>query len=100
MRRTALPQPPSCFGLCQDAVFKAQAHSGIVNCMDAIGGMGIGYGAPEIVTGGRDGCVRVWDPRVPEPVVSLEPEEELGRDCWTVSFGTAFPGSKGSVQDG
>jgi hypothetical protein len=39
--------------------------------MDAIGGNDIGHGAPEIVTGGRDGfcnklilgCVRVWDQR-------------------------------------
>lgn len=27
------------------------------------------------VTGGRDGCVRVWDPRVSEPVVRVEPRE-------------------------
>ena len=31
--------------------------------MDAIGGAGYGYGAPEILTGGRDGCVRLWDIR-------------------------------------
>lgn len=27
------------------------------------------------VTGGRDGCVRVWDSRVSDPVVKLEPRE-------------------------
>lgn len=27
------------------------------------------------VTGGRDGCVRVWDPRVQAPVVRIEPGE-------------------------
>ena len=32
-----------------------------------------GGGAPELVTGGCDGCVRVWDPRVPDAVVALEP---------------------------
>ena len=31
--------------------------------------------APEIVTGGRDGCVRLWDQRVNEPVLALEPGE-------------------------
>jgi hypothetical protein len=36
------------------------------------------------------GCVRVWDTRVQEPVLSLEPEEgQPVRDCWTVAFGTA-----------
>lgn len=27
------------------------------------------------VTGGRDGCVRVWDPRVSNPVVRVEPRD-------------------------
>lgn len=52
--------------------YTAQAHSSIINCIDGVGGMEIGYGAPEIVTGGRDGCVRLWDPRVPNPVLALE----------------------------
>ena len=72
-------------------VFTCKGHSSIINCVDGIGGQGLGYGAPEIVTGGRDGCVRVWDPRVKEPVLSLEPEEgEAVRDCWTVCFGNSY----------
>lgn len=71
-------------------VYSAQAHGALCNAIDGIGGM-IGYGAPELVTGGRDGCVRVWDPRVPEPVVSLEPPSaEEARDCWAVCFGNSF----------
>ena len=42
--------------------FHVQAHSGIANTIDGIGGKGPEYGAPELVTGGTDGCVRVWDP--------------------------------------
>ena len=58
----------------QDApVFSAQAHKSIINTIDGIGGQTVGYGAPELVTGGRDGCVRVWDPRVPEKHRSLMP---------------------------
>lgn len=68
--------------------------------------MDIGYGAPEIVTGeficcyydiftplgGRDGCVRLWDPRVNEPVLALEPSDgQPARDCWTVAFGDSEP---------
>jgi WD40 repeat protein len=72
-------------------VFNVQAHSSIVNCIDGCGGQNVGFGAPEIVTGGRDGCVRVWDPRTPNPVLSLEPEEgQSARDCWAVSFGNSY----------
>ena len=59
-------------------VFEQQAHASIINAIDGCGGLEIGYGAPEIVTGGRDGCVRLWDTRVKEPVLALEPGE--GRD--------------------
>ena len=50
-------------------VYSAAAHSAIINAIDGCGGLGIGGGAPEIVTGSRDGevpslikcvCVCVW----------------------------------------
>jgi WD40 repeat protein len=72
-------------------IFSQQAHMSIINAIDGVGGLEIGCGASEIVTGGRDGCVRLWDPRVAEPVLALEPEEgQAARDCWTVAFGNAF----------
>ncbi|EEY66788.1 WD domain-containing protein, putative [Phytophthora infestans T30-4] len=72
-------------------VYSAQAHKSIVNAIDGCGGQNIGSGAPEIVTGGRDGCIRVWDVRVPEPVVTLAPkEQDTARDCWTVCFGNSY----------
>ena len=43
--------------------YKVQAHSTMANTIDGIGGKGAEYGAPELVTGGADGCVRIWDPR-------------------------------------
>ncbi|GMI21142.1 hypothetical protein TeGR_g10611, partial [Tetraparma gracilis] len=49
----------------EDPLYNVQAHASIVNCIDGVGGQNVGYGAPEIATGGRDGCVRVWDPRTP-----------------------------------
>jgi len=43
-------------------VYAVDAHNGIINSIDGCAGTK-GYGPPEIVTGGKDGCVRVWDPR-------------------------------------
>ena len=72
-------------------IFSQQAHTSIINAIDGCGGMDVGFGAPEIVTGGRDGCVRLWDQRVNEPVLALEPSEgQPARDCWTVGFGNSF----------
>lgn len=69
-------------------IYSVQAHDGLVNCIDGIGGTSVGHGAPEIVTGGKDGIARLWDVRVDYPVVSFEPDElSAHRDCWTVSFG-------------
>ncbi|KAM8859289.1 dynein axonemal assembly factor 10 [Spinachia spinachia] len=74
------------------SVYSVKAHREIVNCIDAVGGLGIGDGAPEIVTGSRDGTVKVWDPRQKDsPVANMEPVDgETKRDCWTVAFGHAF----------
>ena len=72
--------------------YKVQAHSTMANTIDGIGGKGAEYGAPELVTGGADGCVRIWDPRQDAPVVSLEPAESetVKPDCWAVAFGNAY----------
>ena len=72
-------------------VFDQQAHTSIINAIDGCGGLEIGHGTPEILTGGRDGCVRLWDPRCAEPVLSMEPEAgQPVRDCWAVAFGNSF----------
>jgi len=47
----------------QHLKYKVKAHSKIVNAIDGVGGLNCGNGAPELVTAGRDGCIRVWDPR-------------------------------------
>lgn len=78
------------FDLEKQAVcFEAKAHPVMVNCLDGIGGR-VGFGSPEIVTGGRDGAVRVWDPRASEPVIELSPAEgEDVPDCWCVAMGNS-----------
>jgi WD40 repeat protein len=80
------------------ALWSAKAHSKLINCVDGCGGLGIGGGAPELVSCSRDGCVRVWDPRVKDAVLALEPAEgETARDCWTVAFGNSFSDSERCV---
>ena len=70
-------------------VYSAKGHKEIINCIDGVGGLGIGEGAPEIATGSRDGAVKIWDPRQKnDPVATMEPGEgETKRDCWSVAFG-------------
>lgn len=70
--------------------WEVDAHTKIVNSVDGAGSLGHGYGPCEIVSGGRDGSVRLWDPRQQTPVISLDPAEaDVIPDCWTVSFGNA-----------
>ncbi|KAM6085141.1 dynein axonemal assembly factor 10 [Theristicus caerulescens] len=73
-------------------VYSVKGHKEIINSIDGVGGLGIGEGAPEIVTGSRDGTVKVWDPRQKDtPVANMEPVQgESKRDCWTVAFGNAY----------
>ena len=89
-------------GVDGSVVWRAEkAHASIVNCVDGCGGLGVGGGAPELVTGGRDGAVRLWDPRLAEPVISLEPAEgETARECWAVAFGNSFSDDERCVAAG
>ncbi|XP_072169251.1 dynein axonemal assembly factor 10-like [Diadema setosum] len=75
----------------QRPVYSVIGHKEIINCIDGVGGLGVGEGAPEIATGSRDGSVKIWDPRQKDkPVACMEPAEgESKRDCWAVAFGHA-----------
>lgn len=78
-------------------LYIVEAHKGLVNCMDAIGGGAtLNCGAPEIATGGSDGFVKVWDLRQKDsPVVCIaptndDPQKNTIRECWTVAFGDSY----------
>lgn len=49
------------YALCRDLeqpempVYHTHAHKEIINAIDGVGGLNTGEGAPEIVTGSRDG---------------------------------------------
>jgi len=62
----------------------------MINGIDGIGG-NVGFGNNEIVTGSRDGCVKVFDIREKDAVVELEPAQgEDIPDCWTVALGNSY----------
>ncbi|CAH0551746.1 unnamed protein product [Brassicogethes aeneus] len=73
-------------------VYMTTKHSQVINSIDGVSGRNSGCGAPEIVTGSRDGSVMVWDVRQKEhPVAKFLPVEgNTGRDCWAVAFGNAY----------
>lgn len=66
------------------------AHSGIIHAIDGISIDSAGYGAPELVTGGADGYVKVWDTRQPDAVATFRPSSTSTCECWTVAFGNSF----------
>ena len=41
-------------------IYSVKGHSEIINAIDAVGGLGIGEGAPEIVTASRDGRMKCY----------------------------------------
>lgn len=54
-------------------VYSVKAHKEIVNSIDGVGGLGIGDGAPEIVTGSRDG-IRCFSLNVKKKIHLKYPE--------------------------
>lgn len=54
------------------------AHKGVINAIDAAGSMA-NRGPTEIVTGGQDGLVKIWDPRSIRPVVQIEARPNINK---------------------
>jgi WD40 repeat protein len=88
--------------------YSVKGHQGIINAIDGMSAPG----APEFATVGRDGCVKVWDPRQPnDPVAALipssssssssaSPENTGARDCWAVAFGNGSDANERCVAAG
>jgi WD repeat-containing protein 92 len=45
----------------ESPIYSVKAHKEIINAIDGVGGLGIGEGAPEIVTASRDGIIKIND---------------------------------------
>ncbi|BDA48861.1 WD repeat-containing protein 92 [Coccomyxa sp. Obi] len=92
-----------------EPVYSAKANREMIYAIDGCGGQALlddvheygtfkthvtGKGPPELVTGGGDGAVRVWDVRQPDtPVAAFPPDAictEKAPECWSVAFGNAF----------
>ena len=64
-----------------------KAHKGIIQSIDGLG-IKNNQGPPEIVTGGKDGLVKLWDLRSDKHCILLEPKDIKKNfpECWTVRF--------------
>lgn len=76
-------------------IWSVKGHTEIINSIDGVGGNSTNSSlAPEIVTGSKDGTVKVWDPRTKVHVGSIEPisssPTDKKRDVWGVAFGHSF----------
>jgi WD repeat-containing protein 92 len=78
----------------------------MINSLDAIGGNAM-FGAKEIVTGSRDGSVKVWDPRQKDDPVAIMSATSKNddtikdiRDCWAVTFGDSYNNTERAVASG
>ncbi|CAH1365816.1 dynein axonemal assembly factor 10 [Tenebrio molitor] len=73
-------------------VYKTEKHKGVINSIDGVGGTTTDCGAPEIVTGSKDGSVMIWDVRQKNTPVAkfCQSEGTQGRDCWAVAFGNSY----------
>ena len=64
------------------------AHKGIIQSIDG-SGIKNNQGPSEVITGGKDSLVKLWDLRSDKPSVILEPKDikQNFPECWTVKYG-------------
>ncbi|KAF8819473.1 putative WD repeat-containing protein 92 [Cardiosporidium cionae] len=83
-------------------------HSESITCIDVCGiSSNNKYGPLEVVTGCRDGTVKLWDIRQPKEVtiakrtiLQLKPVDNAIAECWTVAFGNCYSESDRCIAAG
>ncbi|KAI0982885.1 hypothetical protein GJ496_011568 [Pomphorhynchus laevis] len=75
--------------LSSEPKIKWDAHKQLVTTVDCIGDC---TGRPEVVSGGQDGKVKVWDVRQKDKAVleMIPDDSDFARECWTVAFGGSY----------
>lgn len=61
-----------------------KAHESIINTIDSLNQASE---PQELVTGSRDGCIKVWDMRQPEKAVLTVKSKQSSKDIWAVAYG-------------
>lgn len=61
-----------------------KAHESIINSIDSLNQA---EQPQELVTGSRDGCVKIWDMRQPEKAVLTVKSKDNSKDIWAVAYG-------------
>jgi len=70
-------------------VYSVKGHKEIINAIDGVGGLGVGDGAPEIVTSSRDGrtwCMLSFSLLKYLGVIESESDMKLSVCCFVVYF--------------
>ncbi|KAJ8979734.1 hypothetical protein NQ317_004721 [Molorchus minor] len=77
-------------------IYKTTEHKAVINAIDGVSGAMSGCGAPEIVTGSRDGKILevlwygIFVKKILPVAKFLATEGTTGRDCWAVAFGNTY----------
>ena len=75
-----------------------KAHKDIIHSIDGLGiKNNLNYSrSSELVTGGKDGFVKIWDLRSDKPCLTLEPKDIKKNfpECWTVEYSDWGPSTK------
>jgi len=67
-------------------IISAKAHNSIINAIDGYGPLNVESKSSEIITGSRDGRIKLWDLRTElSPITVVSPDQQAA-DIWSLAF--------------